>query len=80
MIAVMVSSAWIGSAVKLAGLAFFLAILIPGLSTMFFFVRKLGRWPCPQCGKPFHAENFNYKFPNRECAYCHFPMWHPYRP
>src|SRR5579859_4168876 len=35
------------------------------------------RWPCPRCGKSFHATSWGYSGLARRCLHCKLPMWAP---
>jgi hypothetical protein len=35
------------------------------------------RWPCPRCGKRFHATSWGYNGLARRCLHCKLPLWAP---
>jgi hypothetical protein len=36
----------------------------------FSTIRRILRWPCPRCGRPFHDGDFASYFPKKRCGHC----------
>lgn len=57
------------------GAAFFLAVALPALGTVFLAQLRVIRWPCPRCGRPFLATWYYSNSFARRCVHCGLPKW-----